>query len=142
MERKPMEREAMRTRLTLRPGDRGTKKLLERYGDRLLCVRYRYDGGSGRRIKTAEIIVDETEMEPAVAPVPPCGRRFISVGIDEWDIRDRVKRAGGRWHPAERAWSLPYGQIAALGLTDRLVEGLVPDGSAGASGRSSPVDAL
>lgn len=132
----------MRTRLTLRPGERGTKKLLERYGDRLLCVRYRYDDATGRRVKSAEIIVDETEVEPIVAPVPPCGRRFISVGIDERDIRDRVKRAGGRWHPAERAWSLPYERIVALSLTDRLLEGTVPTSSAGASGRSAPVDAL
>ena len=33
----------MRTRLILKPGQRGTKKLGAKYGDRLLCVRYRYD---------------------------------------------------------------------------------------------------
>ena len=47
----------MEIRLTLRPGMAGTKKLLARYGERLVCVRYRYDSAAGRRVKTAELIV-------------------------------------------------------------------------------------
>jgi hypothetical protein len=31
----------LKTRLTLTPGANGTKKLVERYGERLICVRYR-----------------------------------------------------------------------------------------------------
>jgi hypothetical protein len=31
------------TRLTLKPGQRGTHKLAAKYGDRLVRVRYRYD---------------------------------------------------------------------------------------------------
>jgi len=30
----------MKTKLTLRPGDRRTRKLVEFYGDRLVAVRY------------------------------------------------------------------------------------------------------
>ncbi len=37
----------------------GTKKLLARYGERLVCVRYRYDSATGRRVKTAELIVQD-----------------------------------------------------------------------------------
>jgi hypothetical protein len=33
----------METRLTLRPGMPGTKKLVARFGERLVCVRYLYD---------------------------------------------------------------------------------------------------
>ncbi len=54
----------MRTRLKLKPGQRGTKKLQAMYGDRLVCVRYRYDLESGRRFKTIEIIVEEKEWSP------------------------------------------------------------------------------
>jgi hypothetical protein len=32
-----------RVRLHLKPGQKGTKQLLAQYGDRLICVRYRYD---------------------------------------------------------------------------------------------------
>lgn len=41
-----------------RPGQRGTQKLVTRYGDRLVCVRYRYDAAAGKRYKTVEIILD------------------------------------------------------------------------------------
>ncbi len=33
----------MKARRKLKPGQQGTKNLLEVYGDALLCVRYRYD---------------------------------------------------------------------------------------------------
>src|SRR5712691_11889163 len=49
----------MEIRLTLRPGMSGTKKVLARYGERLVCVRYRYDRATGRRVKTAELIVED-----------------------------------------------------------------------------------
>lgn len=54
----------MRTRLKLKPGQRGTKKLQAIYGDRLVCVRYRYDTEQGRRLKTIELIVEEKEWLP------------------------------------------------------------------------------
>jgi hypothetical protein len=34
------------TRLTLRPGQRGTRKLVERFGERLVRVRYLYDAAA------------------------------------------------------------------------------------------------
>ena len=46
----------METRLTLAPGQNGTKKLLAIYGDRLVCVRCRYDSARGVRYKTVELI--------------------------------------------------------------------------------------
>src|SRR5882672_3898114 len=61
----------MEIRLTLRRGMSGTKKLLARYGERLVCVRYRYDRATGRRVKTAELIVEDVAW---------AGRRVISWG--------------------------------------------------------------
>lgn len=49
----------MRVRLVRRPGQHGTRAYVEQYGDRLVCVRYRYDEGTRRRYKTVEIIVEE-----------------------------------------------------------------------------------
>jgi hypothetical protein len=43
----------------LKPGQKGTRRLTARYGEALLCVRYRYDEIRGVRLKTVEIIVDE-----------------------------------------------------------------------------------
>ncbi len=49
----------MRTRLTLHPGQDGAKQLCVQYGDRLVCVKYRYDEQKKRRYKTVELIVEE-----------------------------------------------------------------------------------
>ncbi len=40
-----------RIRLTLKPGQPGTKGLLARYGKRLVCVRYRYDERTRQRVR-------------------------------------------------------------------------------------------
>ncbi len=54
----------MQTRLSLRPGQKGTKKLVVKYGDRLVAVRYRYDAEQKRRYKTVELIVEESPWSP------------------------------------------------------------------------------
>ena len=54
----------METRLSLVPGQNGTKKLVTRYGDRLVCVRYRYDAQRKVRHKTVELIVETTPWDP------------------------------------------------------------------------------
>lgn len=54
----------MRVRLTRKPGQKGTKELTLLYGEKLVCVRYRYDIEKKRRYKTVEIIVEESEWIP------------------------------------------------------------------------------
>jgi len=51
-------------RLHLKPGQKGTKQLLAQYGDRLICVRYRYDAQRKKRFKTVELLVAERDWEP------------------------------------------------------------------------------
>lgn len=42
-------------------GQKGTKRLVEKHGDALFCVRYRYDAIIHKQNKTVEIIVSESE---------------------------------------------------------------------------------
>jgi len=53
----------MKVRRKLLPGQPGTSKLLDQYGEDLVCVRYRYDAEQKIRLKTIEIIVNEIAME-------------------------------------------------------------------------------
>ena len=110
----------MRARLILKPGQRGTKKLCAEYGERLVCVRYRYDEVQRKRLKTVELIVDEIDWEPRGTKMR--GETLVGVRVDwqELDLRDRVKTAGGRWDPARRLWELRYDRVMALGLEDRI----------------------
>ena len=61
----------MEARATLRPGKKGTKKLVARFGDRLICVRYRYDARRRKRFTTVELIVEEADWTPPDATAQP-----------------------------------------------------------------------
>lgn len=110
------DRRHLRTRLTLWPGQKGTKKLQARYGAKLLCVRYRYDPVRYRRYKTVELIEDEAAWAPDMSAIVA-----VRVEIYELELRAQVKEAGGRWDPEQKVWRLPIGQVLALGLEERLV---------------------
>jgi hypothetical protein len=111
----------MRARLKLKAGAPGTKRLQKEYGDRLVCVRYRYDGLSMKRYKTVELIVSEAPWEPMGSAAGRGQRVYLRVGPREKRVREKVKGAGGRWHPDKRVWSLPYEQMVRLGYQRRLV---------------------
>jgi hypothetical protein len=108
----------MEVRATMRPGQKGTKKLVDRFGSRLLFVRYRYDAERKKRFTTVELIVDEANW----APPPPA---TVRLNIKYWEkhVRRRVIAAGGRWDPHARVWLLPADQAEALGLRDRVRAG-------------------
>jgi len=115
----------MKTRLRLKPGQNGTRKLLQQYGDRLVCVRYRYDERTERRYKTVEIIVDEVPWTPAGRRPVVLRDRYSSVWVrirfEERELRERVKAAGAQWDPERLLWLLPLNKAQALGLEDRIV---------------------
>ena len=113
----------METRLTLRPGQHGTRKLVERFGQRLLRVRYLYDAEAGRRLKTVELIVESVPWTPR--PRRPRRRDdeivALRIGWDEADLRKRAKRLGAVWRPRQKLWELRWGDVRRLGLTSRVV---------------------
>ncbi|MCR4301219.1 MAG: hypothetical protein NUV51_06375 [Sulfuricaulis sp.] len=122
-----------------RPGQRGTQRLVTLYGERLVCVRYRYDAVSGMRYKTVELIVDQAAWTPP-PPHPRAPKPAIKVdNIDDLEtpspphvgvkvffrenvLRDRVKAAGGHWSKAEKLWRLPYRTAVSLGLEHRIAK--------------------
>ena len=74
----------MRTLKTLKPGQKGAKKLLTRYGTSLLCVRHRHET-TGERVKTVELIVrryscDRARARPPVQQVASRIRHPVATG--------------------------------------------------------------
>ena len=110
-----------RVRLHLKRGQKGTKQLLAQYGDRLICVRYRYDAQRKKRLKTVELLVAERDWEPLRSPFAPDQIVGLRVPFADVAVRDRVKQAGGTWNPQQRVWKLRYDRANALGLEDRIV---------------------
>jgi hypothetical protein len=110
----------MRVRLNIKPGRSGTKKLVAEYGERLVCVRYRYDEKRKKRLKTVELIVEETDWEP---PRPPFkDDEIVGVELDfkERELRSKVLRAGGTFDAAHKVWQLRYDRALRLGLKGRI----------------------
>ncbi|MGH8739218.1 MAG: hypothetical protein ACREVC_17830 [Burkholderiales bacterium] len=113
----------METRLTLRPGQHGTRKLVERFGARLLRVRYLYDAEIGRRLKTVELIVESVPWTPRQRKPRRRDDEIVAVHIawNEADLRERAKRLGAIWRPAQKVWELHWADARRLGLAARVV---------------------
>ncbi len=92
----------MKTRLTLKPGQHGTKSLIKKYGDALVCVRFRYDPETNQRLKTVELIVERSDWTPP----PPrfTNDTLVPLRIKATDVatRNKVKAVGGRWNPEKK----------------------------------------
>jgi hypothetical protein len=110
----------METRLTLRPGQPGTKKLAIRYGERLLRVRYVYDEKMGRRLKTVELIVESVPWRPAKRRPRRRDDDIVALRIayGEIDLRTRAKRLGAVWRPAQKMWEMSWLHAKRLGIAE------------------------
>ncbi len=111
-----------RIRLTRRPGQPGTKKLLGEYGERLICVRYRYDDELQERIKTVEIAVDRVAWSVRDRAADDAAPAWFRIGKREDLLRRAVLLAGGRWEESCDMWTLPRRVADALGLTARIIQ--------------------
>ena len=106
----------MQTRLTMKPGQKGTKALQAEYGERLVCVRYKYDAQKRKRYKTVELIVETKDWMPKGAVVE------VGVGPMERELQKHVKAAGGRWDGKKRVWVMLFAEAARLGLASQVVD--------------------
>jgi hypothetical protein len=130
--RKPGDRQGWRKLEQCRSNcrERGTQKLIERFGDKLVCVRYRYDANKKKRYKTVELIVAEESWTPP-APQPPSPapkiethytpRVGLRIRFDEPNLRQQVKSIGRTWDPSKRLWFAPEEYVKRIGLAHRIV---------------------
>jgi len=111
----------MKSYCHLKPGQKGTKRLFEVYGQALLCVRYRYDANRGVRLKTVEIVVEERPWQQPfsfkdgdIAPV--------EIGFGETELRETLRKMRAKWDPQEKLWLVPYRLIRGTELEARIPE--------------------
>ena len=101
-------------------GQKGTKKLLARYGAQLVCVRYRYDARQRRRFTTVELIVEGSPWSPPTPQLSDTSLVGVRVTLQEVELQRRVTQAGGKWNPAQRVWEMRKDRAIELGLKDRI----------------------
>jgi len=103
----------------LGPHQSGAQRWARRYGDALVCVRYRVDADGQRRYTTVELLVDE-------APTIASRRDAVVVGVRishlESELRRGLIQVGAQWDSATNLWRMSRGQVKALGLTNRVVK--------------------
>lgn len=106
---------------TLKPGQNGTKRFVERYGQDLLNVRYRDDPEQSMRYTTVELIVDRKRILKPITP-PAKSTALLPLHLYEWetDLQLRIQQAGGYWHPKLKAWLLDKENVMALRLEGRI----------------------
>jgi len=102
----------MKTRLTLRAGHVGTKRLTEIYGDSVLCIRYRYNEETRERLKTVELIIERSKWDPPAPHFLPSSIVSLRIAGYELEARKLAKAAGATWDSAKRLWLVKYGNIA------------------------------
>ena len=115
----------LRIAKTFAPGHDGTRRLAREFGDRLVCVRHRYDDANALRVTTVEIVA---HVDPLHGRAPPPRNAvaawapvWIRLAPDERALRRQVLDAGGRWDRELKLWAAPQWLVARLGLRDRVV---------------------
>ena len=111
----------MIVRLKLLPGQKGTKALVDKYGDDLVCVRYRYDKAGHSRIKTVELIVERKELTPVEHITPDDVIVALHIGYGEQELRKLSKSLGGTWDAQVKLWHIKYGMIKGTELEKHII---------------------
>ena len=101
----------------LAPGAAGTRRLQQRYGKDLVCVRYREAADGSARFTTVEVVI---ERRPAAKRQTEATEQLVRIGFAETDLRQKVKAAGGQWDAKLKLWRVPTPTVRALKLENRV----------------------
>ncbi|MFC3683938.1 hypothetical protein ACFOPI_10070 [Hydrogenophaga luteola] len=99
----------------LQPRTPGAQKLLQRFGDALVCVRRRVAPEGEARCTTVELVLEQVPIRSRTDQLVG-----VQVGYGEKALQSQVKAAGGVWDLASRLWRLPQRTARRLGLSDRV----------------------
>ena len=113
----------LRTVRKVPAGKPGTKKLVQQYGENLLCLRYRVNTETRERIRTVELILEDKDAPKKKAEKPITDQTImrVEIGLDEKLLAKRIRASGGRWDREGEYWKLPYKTVKALDLEENMV---------------------
>lgn len=69
-----------------------------------------------------ELILDGQVWQKERETIPPNKLVNVQVAYGEMQIGRLVRAAGGEWDRSKRVWLLPYREVVALGLENRIVK--------------------
>jgi len=100
------------------PHQAGARKLAQRYGGALVCVRHRHNFEGTRRYTTVELVVEQL---PISRRLPDQQLVAVRVGTSEAEIRRRIIDSAGQWDASLRAWWMTRSTARQLRLLRRVV---------------------
>lgn len=108
------------------PQQAGARRWALRYGDDLLCVRYRVDASGARRYTTVELVVDAAPLGLLSGSRQRLAREAaqtvaVRIRYGETALRALARDAGARWDAEARLWRMTKAQARELGLLERVV---------------------
>ncbi len=108
-------------RKTLRPGQKGTGKFSRDWGERLVCVRYRFDSEGKVRYTTVEIVASlPRPWTPRRRPRPDA-LVYLRIDRDDWKAIRKLRDARAWWDKERGLWRLRYDAAERLRLRNRIV---------------------
>ena len=99
------------------PHQPGAQRWRNRYGEGLVCVRYRVDAGAGRRVVTVELQVDEAPLKPR----RPEKTVWVRIARHETDLQALARKHGAKWDWAVRGWTMSAKTARQLHWADRII---------------------
>jgi hypothetical protein len=72
-------------------------------------------------VKRVELIEERKTRHRQPTRIPTNKIVSIRIAYGEVHLGRLVKAAGGKWNPQKRVWELPYREVQALGLEERMV---------------------
>ncbi|HEX7613665.1 MAG TPA: hypothetical protein VF554_00165 [Thermoanaerobaculia bacterium] len=109
-------------RKTMGPGQKGTRRFLRDWGDRLVCVRYRFDPARKIRYTTVELVASVARpWAPPFRPRPDA-LVYLRVDRDDWKALRKVREARAWWDGERGLWRLRYDVAERMRLRNRIVK--------------------
>ena len=102
---------------TMQVDTAGAVKLTRRFGDALVCVRYRVSPDGSERITTVELEVDRVAIQRKANPIVS-----VKIYASETRLATLAKAKGARFNTKTRLWRMHQNDAYALGLKERIAK--------------------
>lgn len=103
----------------LSPSQPGALKWARRYGETLVCVRYRHDPQDTHRITTVELVVERAKVRRRNVAT---GTVLLHIPFEQTHTLRLALAHNARWNGELRLWALPRKVVEELRLTQHIVE--------------------
>ncbi|TMH09529.1 MAG: hypothetical protein E6H58_17900 [Betaproteobacteria bacterium] len=98
----------------------GALKLARRFGDALVCVRYRHDIERRHRYTTVELVVDQAPIARRQAPLDAIV--LVRIPFSDTARQNRARTLGAKWDSRDGVWYMRRSTAKQLGLLKQIVE--------------------